>query len=371
MELSNQTQKAGDNSNLVQSNNAIINNYYGVTESRAREIFKELSADTYAKYTQEAYATIDERLEKFKNEIVKHFLQYDNVLKAFSDPEFQFLLKRAQLHAAITDRESDYTLLAKLLMQHIQNGEDRLKRSTISYAVEIVDSIDNSALLALTVFYLLSYLRPAGPFSHDGLTSLSQVMEKLPIEKLPAGSDWIDHLELLKAIRIVPLWTPRKLSQYYPECVTGYVSIGIKAGSLQHEQARRILQYAQLPDTFLCPNEFLSEYVRIPISSLSLIKDLTFNSVPLTELQQQTLQRIISLYDTDAGKQQMIIKRFMEEWDSFPVLKQIHTWWDSIPRAFDATPVGVLLANLNSRILEPKIPAYFQEYSSFPMNPQK
>lgn len=362
MELSKQTQSAGNNSNLVQSNNTIINNnYYEIPESRAIEILKELSAETYAKYTQEAYATIDERLEKFREEILKHFVQYDNILKAFSDPEFQILLKKAQIHAATTERESDYTLLAKLLMQHIQNGEDRLKRSTISYAVEIVDSIDNSALLALTVFYLLSYLRPARPFSHDGLTSLSQVMEKLPIEKLPAGSDWIDHLELLKAIRIVSLWTPRKLSQYYPECVTGYVSIGIKAGSPQHEQARRILQYAQLPDTFLCPNEFLPGYVRIPVSSLNLIKDLALNSVPLTESQQQALRQIIGLYDTDAGKQQMIIKRFMEEWDSFPVLKQIHTWWDSIPRAFDATPVGVLLANLNSRNFEPKIPAYLQK----------
>lgn len=361
MELSSQTQKAGDNSNLVQSNNAIINNYYGVTESRAIEILKELSADTYAKYTREAYATIDERLKKFREEILKHFVQYDNVLKAFSDPEFQILLKKAQLHAATTERENDYTLLAKLLMQHIQNGEDRLKRSTISYAVEIVDSIDNSALLALTVFYLIAYLRPSGLFSHDGLTLLSQSMNKLPIEKLPAGSDWIDHLELLKAIRIIPLWTPRKLSQYYPECVTGYVSIGIKAGSPQHEQARKILEDAQLSDNFLCPNEFLPGYVRIPISSLSLIKDLALNSVLLTKSHQQALRRIIGLYDTDPVKQQIIIKRFMTKWDSFPVLKQIHTWWDSIPRAFDATPVGILLANLNSRNFEPKIPAYLQE----------
>ena len=356
MTFDKQIQSAGDNSHPIQAHNAIINNYYGITEERAREIFKELSADTYAKHTQEAKAMIDERLDKFNNKIIEVLSKENGALNAFSDPAFQFLLKKAQLSAAISDRESDYALLAKLLVQHIQNKEDRVKRSTIRYAIEIIDEIDNSALLALTVFYLLSYLRPSAPFSQDGLMRLSQAMTKLPVDQLPTGSDWIEHLDLLKVIRIVPLWKPRKLPQYYSECVTGYTSIGIKAGSPQHEQAQKILRAAQLPDACLSPNEFLPGYVRIPIPSLNQVKNLIYNSVPINECQQQALLQIIGLYDTDITKKQIIIKRFMKIFDSFPVLKQIHTWWDAIPRSFDATPAGVLLANLNARNFEPKIP---------------
>lgn len=356
MEFSRPTQKAGDHSHQIQAHNVIINNYCGITEERAREISKELSADTYAKHTQEAKAMIDERLDKFNNKIIEILSKENGALNAFSDPAFQFLLKKAQLSAAISDRESDYALLAKLLMQHIQNKEDHVKRSTIRYAIEIIDEIDNSALLALTVFYLLAYLRPPAPFSHDGLKQLSQIMTKLPVDQLPTGSDWIEHLDLLKVIRIVPLWKPRKLSQYYPECVTGYTSIGIKAGSLQHEQAQKILRAAQLSDAWLSPNEFLPGYVRIPIPSLQLTKALYYNSVQLMECQRQAFQQIIGLYDTDIIKKQIIIKRFMKTFDSFPVLKQIHTWWDAIPQSFDATPAGVLLANLNARNFEPKIP---------------
>lgn len=265
------------------------------------------------------------------------------------------------------ETQKEDSLKTNEIMPLIQNGlnnldsGDRIKHSIFRHAAEIVTEIDKSALCALTVFYILSYFRPNNLISSEGLLQLSNFMKKLLEDGLPENPLWVDHLELLQAVRIIPLWTPRKLSQYYPACVPGYTSIGIKAGSPQHEQAKKILQDAQLPDTFLLENKFLPGYVRIPLPDFYMINNLMYHSVPLTEKQKQACQQIIHLYDTDPSKQEIVNKNFMDVFDFSPALKKIHTWWDTIPCSFDATPVGLLLANLNARRFEPTIPAYLEE----------
>lgn len=307
MGLNALTQKAGDNSLQIQAPGAVF--IQGVTEERVRTIFKEMNAESHTKPAQKIQETT----------------------------------------AAISEE------LCKL-----DNG-NRIKRSILHHAAEIVTEIDKSALCALTVFYILSYFRPNNLISFEGLIQLSNFMKKLLEEGLPENPLWVDHLELLQAVRIIPLWTPRKLSQYYPACVPGYTSIGIKAGSPQHEQAKKILQDAQLPDTCLLENKFLPGYVRIPLPDFYMINNLMYHSVPLTEEQKQACQQVIHLYDTDPSKQEIVNKNFMDVFDFSPVLKKIHTWWDTIPCSFDATPVGLLLANLNARRFEPTIPAYLEE----------
>ena len=244
-------------------------------------------------------------------------------------------------------------------LNNLDSG-DRIKHSILHHAAEIVTEIDKSALCALTVFYILSYLRPNKLISFEGVLQLSNLMTKLSEEGLPENPLWVDHLELLQAVRIIPLWTPRKLSQYYPACVPGYTSIGIKTDSPQHEQAKKILQDAQLPDTFLLENKFLPGYVRFPLPDFYMINNLMYHSIPLTEKQKQAFQQVIHLYDTDPSKQEIVNKNFMKVFDFSPALKKIHTWWDTIPCSFDATPVGLLLANLNARRFEPTIPAYLE-----------
>lgn len=304
MELSNQTQKAGDNAIQLQVNGPVF-----ILKENPSYLLKNLNAETHKEYS----------------------------------------LKTNEIMPMIKDG-----------LNNLDSG-DRIKHSILHHAAEIVTEIDKSALCALTVFYILSYLRPNKLISFEGVLQLSNLMTKLSEEGLPENPLWVDHLELLQAVRIIPLWTPRKFSQYYPACVPGYTSIGIKADSPQHEQAKKILQDAQLPDTFLIENEFLSDYVRFPLPDFYMINNLMYHSVPLTEKQKQACQQVIHLYDTDPSKQKIVNKNFMKVFDFSPALKKIHTWWDTIPCSFDATPVGLLLANLNARRFEPTIPAYLEE----------
>lgn len=361
MELSTLTQKAGDNSSLVQAHNAIINNYCGITEERAREIFKELSADTYAKYTQESYATIDERLEKFKNELLMHFAQYENILKAFSDPEFQFLLKKAQLRAAITDQESDYTTLANFLVMHIQKGKNRKVKTAIRHAIDIVDEIDNDALCALTIAHVIQNMEPISLSCISSIKFLSDLFQKLLYMELPNGFEWLDHLETLGTIKTFPLNSLRSLIDYYIKKFDGYICVGIKENSPEHKKALQFLASTSLSEQLLQPNELFSGYVRLSVTRkvhLSIHNNIGIQNIthPLTEDECHVLLQIWDLYSKDPILQKEVNTRFTTFWLSFPSLNQLSRWWTKIPYMFSITSVGRVLAYTNSKQHVPEIP---------------
>ena len=356
MELNNQTQTAGDNATQIQAQNLIINN--GITEERAREIFHELSADTYAKYSQEAETTINNRLTQFSNAVVSLLSKYDGALNAFADPAFQFLLKKAQLRAAITEREDDYALLSELLATHIQNGEDRKKRAAIRRAVDIVDEIDNDALCALTIASALRTLSPTAPTCNEGLEVMEYLYKRLPHQDLPEGYDWMEHLESLNAIKIMPLGHMPSLMRY-SDSFNGYICTGIKPESEEYKKAIQILSDAHIPPVCFSQNGLLPDYLRLSISgdgSLKQIYMLMGQQYTTTEEEQSALQKILNLYVKDSKLQKQAEDNFIRLWDGFPTLKSIRVWWESISTTFYITQTGRILAYTNAKRYAPEIP---------------
>lgn len=155
MEEVNQLQKAGKDSQQIQIGNVIINSA-GITEERARAVFNEMIPQALANYTEEAQKIATERVNKLEERIMPQINQVEGLLPAFADPAFQVLLRKAQQKAAITERENDYDLLTELLVCHVQKGNDRKNRAGIVKAVDIIDTIDNDALCALTIALFLT-----------------------------------------------------------------------------------------------------------------------------------------------------------------------------------------------------------------------
>ena len=160
MEEVNQLQKAGKDSQQIQIGNVIINSA-GITEERARAVFNEMIPQALANYTEEAQKIATERVNKLEERIMPQINQVEGLLPAFADPAFQVLLRKAQQKAAITERENDYDLLTELLVCHVQKGNDRKNRAGIVKAVDIIDTIDNDALCALTIAFVLAHFWPA------------------------------------------------------------------------------------------------------------------------------------------------------------------------------------------------------------------
>lgn len=361
-----QAQKAGDNSQQIQAGEIHIHN--GIDEKRVREIYAETYEVARRDFTVDAYACANERIQQFEDSLLPKLMQLEGALGAFSDPSFQFLLTSAQKTAAATEREVDYEMLSELLICRITKGQARKNRTGIGRAVEIIDKIDDDALCALTIAHAFNKVLPLSGSCRSGLKVLDDLYEKLMYMELPLRTDWIDHLDILDAVRINSIGSFKKVADWYSNRLVGYSSAGIRIDSEEHENAFRLLSEAGLDSSLLVPNELLDGYVKIPVVQKDEIKNLELSQNivlkgnivsqqrKIREKEILALEAIWNLYSTDAEIKKSAVSAFMNEWDSYPSLKKLHTWWDDLPLAFDITQVGTVLAHTNARRCDKTIP---------------
>ena len=361
------TQKAGENSQLMQAGTINIYNN-GIDEKRAREICAETYAIARRNFTADAYACANERVQKFEDSLLPKMQQIEGALSTFADPSFQLLLTSAQRTAAATERNADYDMLAELLVCRITKGQSRKNRTGISRAVEIVDKIDDDALCALTVVHAINMVFPMSGDCKEGLQVLNDLFDKLLYMDLPNGIDWIEHLDILDAIRMSSVRHFRKLNEYYPERLAGYSAAGIKIESEDYQKALTLLSEVGLNKNILIPNQLLDGYVKLPVVNKDAIKDIslirsTTNSGNAVAISRAVNEREISvlctiwdLYTNDNVAESKAKTEFMDLWDSYPALNKLHHWWDGLANGFTITHVGTVLAHTNARRCDNSIP---------------
>ena len=175
--IAKHNQKGGNDSTNIQAENMTIT--LGIDEKRAREIYHEMNLQVRKDYSLEALDIANKRITEFENKLMPKMEEVDGALEAFTDPSFQLLLVEAQKTAASTERPADYELLSELLIHRFKKGANRFTRAGISRAVEIVDEIDDDALLGLTVLHAVSNFMPVSGDIHNGLNVLNNLFGKL------------------------------------------------------------------------------------------------------------------------------------------------------------------------------------------------
>ena len=352
-------QKAGNNSAQLQA--GVINIYNGITEERAREIYKE-EFEKVIEFTQDAKKTAIERVCELENRVIPKLSKVDKGLEFFSDPDFQFLLIEAQKAAARSERPVDYDLLSELLLHRVKNDSDREKRLGIKKAVEIVDSISDEALLGLTVFHAVSRFSPESGDLDAGLDRLDNLFNTLFYSDLPEGTHWIDHLDLLGAIRVNPIRKLMPLLDYYSNMLDGYVCVGILKGSENYFKAIDLFASIGVSKDFLVDNVLNPSYVRLNFpqqNSFESINKLIAPNVmiPLSAKEIITLNNIVSLYNKDPQLLQNVKNSFSGKWKMRKSLNQLNNWWEKIPYAFTLTEMGIVLAHANAQRCDNSLPA--------------
>jgi len=363
--INEQSQKAGNNATQYQ----FVNIEQGIDEKRAREIYQENFKIAKRDFTQEACEIANNRINKFENQLMTRMTKIDGALNAFADPGFQILLKNAQITAAETERPKDYDLLSELLIRRFQKGKIRGVRAGINHAVSIVSEISDDALLGLTITSAVMRVSPVLGNVYAGLDVLDNLFGKLMYGDLPTGNNWLEHLDLLNAIRINSFGKLKKFKQYYSEQFFGYTAVGLKQGSENYNKAVELLETVGL--RILVPHELNNGYVRIPISNFNTLDSLRINtphvssdnklimqSIPFTEKQKNVIKNIFSLYDKDPIQEEKVISQFIIEWDKRKNLKKLREWWECIPSLFSITPAGLVLAHANAKRCDSAIPEF-------------
>lgn len=353
-----QSQSGGDDSTNIQAGTIIV--HVGIDEKRAREICQEMSFQLRKEYAQEALEIAGTRVAQFEDQLMPKMQAVDGALEAFADPGFQLLLAEAQKTAAATERPADYDLLAELLIHRFQKGENRNMRAGISRAVEVVDEISDEALLGVTVAHAVSTFLPTSGDVVQGLDVLDDLYRKLIYAALPGGRDWLDHLDILDTARINSLGGLKKVRQFYPEVLSGYVAVGIERGSENFEKSVNLLTDCGLPVDLLVEHVFNKDYVRLPvrnkeaIASVPLRRSVVHGGVVVTQFlslsehQIASVNSIYDLYSQDAKLKNDNIELFVEAWNKRDNLRLFGEWWDLIPIGFQITSVGKVLAHSNA-----------------------
>ena len=359
-------QKGSENSQLMQAEQMTV--HIGIDEKRAREIYQEMNLQLRKDYTQDAWTVANSRVSEFEKSLMPKMEKVNGALEAFADPSFQLLLVEAQKTAAATERPADYDLLSELLIHRFQKGENRNIRAGISRAVEIVDKISDDALLGLTVSHAVSTFWPVSGDVNQGLDVLNELFGKLLYGSLPVGNGWLDHLDILDATRLSSFGNLKKIQQYYPERLAGYIDVGIEKESENFNKAIEIIKAAQLPQNMLIEHSFNKGFLRISVPNRQQISSLNIQHqinhggniitipVPLSDDQKNAINSIYDLYKQDGNIRSENIQKFMEEWDKRPNLKVLKEWWDNIGTSFQITSVGKVLAHSNAQRCDKNLP---------------
>jgi len=358
-----QTQRAGDNSQQLQ----ILNPTFvcGIDEKRVREVCSEIAVETIKQCTAEATETAMARIEEFTTTLIPRIEKIETDFHSFAEPDFQFSLRSAQKTAAATDREADYEMLSELLVHRIEKKGDRKTRASISKAIEIVNEVDDDALCAITIAYAIENWVPVTGVISEGLQVLNSLFQSLLYLAPPEKYDWAYHLDILNALRVSRLQL-KKLEEYYPNSLSGYICVGIQKKSETYQQVLDILDNAKLPHTMLVDHELLDGYVRLAVisyDSISEMQTLHISNPPVSnaikkanDQELAALNKIWTLYSDDSKLKTQVKNEFMRRWDTFQALQTVHTWWDRIPFGFTITPIGKVLAHANAQRYNKSVP---------------
>jgi hypothetical protein len=356
-------QKAGDNSKQIQVHN--INVINGVDEKRAREIFDEKYCLAKKDFTAEALRVANYRVKELEDKLIPKIEAIDGGLKAFADPSFQLLLVEAQKSAAATERPVDYDLLSELLVHRIEKGFDRHIRTGIHRAIDIIEDISDEALLGLTIVHSLSTFTPSTGNILEGLDVLNNMFGKIIYSHLPKGYQWIEHLDILDAIRINQYGKFNPIEDIYTKGLSGYTKIGIRKNSENHKKAIAILESNCLSSSNLIVEHALNNgYVR-----LNLCNELSLNymllsvnigsqviNIPLSTQQKEAMTSLYTLYDNDEVIANQVVTEFIKQWDLRENLRKLKEWWREIPKSFSITSIGRVLAHANAQRCDSNLP---------------
>ena len=360
-----QEQKAGDNSNqiMVKGNLNI-----GITESQARDICRAECAIALQNWAFQAGAFAEKRIQALEDKVLPKMLSYDKNLSIFGDPGFQILLRKAQIAAASSERENDYEILSDLLLHRAEQNKNRERRLGIAKAIEIVDQIDDTSLVALSIVYAILKYTPVSNRLHEGLKVLDSLYGKIINNtNLPYNSSWQEHLDLLSAIRISPrdLHSFKKMEDFIPESLNHYFISGLQIDSDEYKNIKEKFLSVGLPFNCIESHPLKDGYIYFttPKDTKNIFLKKTipggYIQISLTEQQKEVYEYANNICFKIDTKDNNMKNKFWEIWEQYPFLSQVKKWWNKLSGHFSITPVGVALANAYIHGKDPSVPSLY------------
>ncbi|MBS9338997.1 hypothetical protein G6R29_05105 [Fructobacillus sp. M2-14] len=336
-----QNQRGGDYSTNVQVEKQVINTGLSLQD------VKSLLEDKIPYVVGEAEKAAEKRAEKLFQIMAPRFENVD-FLKQFELPENQATLKLVGQQVVGTDKESDYKLLSELLEHRVKNNGDKLKTTNIEYAIKTIKDLSDEGLIVLTLVSCIFGLSANSADIDSALSIMDNLFTKVCDQELPETNSWLDHLDLLKTIRVNSVTSASKFEEIFHNQYSEILRYGILIGSETHTEALKILDRNELSHYFLVVNKNHPGYLHLRLSNSKIKEDNA-----LTETEKKALLRISDLYSSETDSVEFLNKKM----EDYPKLEEIRNWWDkNLSPGFHLTQLGMLIGDINVHLVEPGLP---------------
>ncbi|MDK1361934.1 hypothetical protein QNO00_16910 [Arthrobacter sp. zg-Y1219] len=317
-----------------------------MTEERAAEIADKRARLVLEEYSREAAPKAFARIQELDQRVVS-ILANEGKLDALREPSYQIALQKAQISAASTEREGDYDLLARLLGQRA-NQDSRFVRASVDRAVQVVDMIDDAALRGLNMMWVISAFTPGGNSLGQGVKLLEGLLGKFPSHELPRGQRWLDHLDIIDLVRIIPgsLTTLKKFVPLYADKWPGFLSMGVEEDVAKkvHGQSTE-LGVAALQ---MVAHDLKPGYYRLRFHSTNQMRNVMREQKLPEDKIESAVEIALSVCNLET-KDDALVPKLEELVAASDALKEIADWWDQIPDFPQPTTAGITVAYANSR----------------------
>ena len=334
------------------NNSQIINVYGGIQEKEAREISRETAHKVIEEYFQSSQTLATKRIKSFENEFIDRINKLEKRFDSLKEPDFVMAYRKAQISAAKTDEDSAYKMLSELLIHRDQNSKNQYKKTGVDGAIEIVNQLSDQSLSALTVLVCIETgIAPASNDLNEGLKVLNDLYSSILKNGLPHDENWMDQLDVLKAVRINTLSSFIKFDVLIGKIMPGYLAAGIKKDSEDYQKARKLQEDNHL--NVLIPHPLNNNFYIVPVINknqiMSLSKIENGTEVSLNDVEKNCCRTIYDLYSKVPDDLKEAKIRFSKKIDTYPSLKKLHEWWDSIKNSCNVTMIGKVLGHTNAK----------------------
>lgn len=357
-----QKQKAGNVKNQSQTT---INNYNnGITEDKAKEIYKEQQSITLEKCSSVSLTVANDRINQFRDTLLPRIEAIESNFESLADPSFNATLAKAQFSAACSDSKNDYEILSELLVHRIKHKKDIKKHASISKVIEVIDYVDEDSLNALTVFNAVERFIPNIGEINKGLNILDATYKKIGVNNLPRDKKWIDNLQVLGLCVTENSTQILDLFDYFNNVLQGYSMPGIKVGSPNYNKAINMISDNSLPADVLINHEIFKGYSRIPIVDkdgiykLEIKNNKTGLTKPLNDKQRECLLSIYGMYENDKEVLKKCKKSFIEYLNKFENISKVRVWLKTIKTGLYINSAGKILAHANAKNIDSSLPDF-------------
>ena len=348
MKENKMVQKSGDNSNQYQ-----IENYYeGVSGAEieiiiteVRNIITEENKLLLENMKIVAAETAQQRLNNYTEVLIPRLVKSE-LLTAFSEPAVQVLFKSSEKTAICTERKTDYEMLSELIIHRINTKEDYTISAAISKAINEVNNISEQAMMTLTLLFSITTYTPSTGDIREGFKTLDDLYgHLLEFFNLPTDDNWRENLEIVNALRIIPIGKSKTLEDFLFDSLEGYSLLGFEKDNEALKKAIEKLNEVGLSDEILVPSDLDPNYVRLEISKESSIDKLRIVNNDSEEIKSVELN----------SSQRKVLHDIFNEYNN---IKTVMNWWnDNITKfSFQITAIGRVLACTNAVRIDNSLP---------------